>query len=510
MAKLRFSLFKGKKFVSQYKNEFLIFIYRYSTAGVYKIAVNVSNLVSNMSKESTVTVIKVATFLIINAKSSADALSSGSFSSKSGDAFPFEFPVLFEVEQDGDPNRDVSFYFYFGDGSIFNATSTEVSGTHTYPSTGEYTVTVTLKHKFGELTNSTRITMKESVTGLKISDDAPTVVNEVTTFTVTWDTLGTDSFIEINFGDREKIHFGDGVNNVDSSSQNITFGHIYTDLNVFDIEVKGWNDVSSMRFTHRIVTVEEECRYPDPLILGVGPDPQRALNFTKGKENIVYARIVINCKASYETVFQWKVYLHTCDDSENKSTPIMINTDINKASLTIPPYSLPNGAICLEFQAKMRYVIDAIETYAYGYLNVLPGKLRAVILGGNVRTVSSQRPTTIDGSVSEDSDIKGGNFSGIQFYWFCRRLNESFPQGVEELPPVSLENSSLNSAVKGCEGSGPRMLNYSTSVWRISPGALTENEMYVVKLVIRKDVREAIFEQTIQVVQGVPPDVAIG
>lgn len=256
---------------------------------MYKIAVNVSNLVSNMSKESTVTVIKVATFLIINAKSSADALSSGSFSSKSGDAFPFEFSVLFEVEQDGDPNRNVSFYFYFGDGSSFNATSTEVSGTHAYPSTGEYTVTVTLKHKFGELTNSTRITMKESVTGLKISDDAPTVVNELTTFTVTWDTLGTDSFIEINFGDREKIHFGDGVNNVDSSSQNITFGHIYTDLNVFDVEVKGWNDVSSIRFPHRIVTVEEECRYPDPLILGVGADPQRALNFIKGKENIVYA-----------------------------------------------------------------------------------------------------------------------------------------------------------------------------------------------------------------------------
>lgn len=482
---------------------------------------NVSNLVSFEVQEAAVSVVKIATFLTINAKSSADALSSGSFTSKSADSFPLEFPVVFKAENDGDPNKKVTFRFDFGDGSSFNAISTDVSGIHTYLSTGEFNVTVTMEHQFGELTNTTRITTKESLTGLTISDDAPTVVNEITTFTLKWNTLGTDTVIEVHVGDGEKIVLGDNINNVEPSSRaifrtidpaekSITFTHTYKAISIFVVTVNGWNNVSSIMLSHRTVNVEEECRYPEPVILGLGADPQTAPSFDKDREIHLHARVVIECKTSYETVFEWKAYNHTCSNSDNNSTPIMIDTNLNTPSLIIPPHSLPHGPICLKFMAKMKYFIDAIDSSAEGYINVIPGKLKAQILGGTFRTVSSQRPIIIDGSISEDTDIKGGNLSGVQFYWFCRRINETSRRGVKKINPVTFANASLNSNDYSCEGSVPRMLLNEEPIWEISPGVLWEDEIYVVKLVIKRDTREATFEQTIEVVKGVPPQISIG
>ena len=482
--------------------------------------VNVSNLASFEVQEVAVTVVKFATFLIINAKSSADALRSGSFTSKSGDSFPFEFPVLFTAENDGDPNK-VNLRFDFGDGSSFNATSTDVRGIHAYLSTGEFNVTVTLEHRFGQLTNTTKITMKESLTGLAIYDDAPTVVNEITTFTLKWNTLGTDTLIEVHFGDGEKIVLGDNINNVEPSvraifrtidpkEKNIKFTHTYKAVSMVFVTVHGWNDVSSIMLSHRTVNVEEKCRYPNPVVLGLGADPQTAPRFEKDREITIHARVVVKCKTSYETAFEWKAYTHTCSNSDNNSTPIIIDTNLNTPSLIIPPYSLSHGPICLKFTAKMKYFIDAIDSSDEGYLNVIPGKLKAGILGGTFRTVSSQRPITIDGSISEDSDIKGRNLSGVQFYWFCRRINERSRSGVKKLNPVRFSNASLNSSYYGCEGSRLRRLLNVEPIWKINPGVFREDEIYVVKLVIRKDTREATFEQTIEVVRGVPPEISIG
>ena len=481
----------------------------------------VSNLVSFEVQEAAVTVVKIATFLTINAKSSADALPSGSFTSKSGDSFPLEFPVSFKAENDGDPNKKVTFRFDFGDGSSLNGTSTDVSGKHTYLSPGEFNVTVTMEHQLGELTNTIRITTKESLTGLTISDDAPTVVNEITTFTLKWNTLGTDTLIEVQFGDGEKIVLGDNINNVEPSSRaifrtidpakkSIKFTHNYKEIRIYVVTVNGWNDVSSITLSHRTVNVEEECRYPDPVILGLGADPQTAPSFDKDREITLHATVAIECKTSYETAFEWKAYTHTCSNSDNNSTPITIDTNLQTPSLIIPPHSLPHGPICLKFMAKMKYFIDAIDSSAEGYLSVIPGKLKAHILGGTFRTVSSQRPIIIDGSISEDSDIKGGNLSGAQFYWFCRRINETSRLGVKKRNPVTFANASLNSSDYSCEGSVPKMLLNVEPIWKINPGVFREDEIYVIKLVIRKDTREATFEQTIEVVKGVPPQISIG
>ena len=472
---------------------------------------------SFVSKELSVTVVKVPTYLIITAKSAADALSSEAFSSQSGDTFPFEFSVLFTVEQDGEPDKNVSFRFDFGDGSTLNATDTEISANHTYASTGEYNVTLTLIHRFDELRNSTKITIKESLTGLTISDDAPAVVNKMTTFTLSWDTLGTGTLIEVYFGDGEQIRFRDNRDNVGStrgafrqmnpSQKSISFEHTYKEINVYYVTVKGWNQVSSRKLFHRTVDVEKKCRYPSPVILGVGKNTQVASHFTKDREIIVYTRIVIDCKTSYETAFVWKAYEGTCHDSENnQSTPIIISSDMTKPSLTIPPYSLPHGPICLKFQAKMKYIVDGIDSNAKGYLTVIPGKLKARMLGGNFRIVGSQRTVAINGSISEDSDQKGETLSGVQFLWFCRRINETFPPGVEEMP---LAGPLIHSG-DGCGGHGPRRLIYSSHSWEISPGVLRIDEKYVIKLVIRNDSREDAFEQIVQVVQGIPPEVAIG
>ena len=481
-------------------------------AGDYEIAVNITNLFNDVLTEANVTVINTVTFLLIRAVMDADTTESVF---ATGNNLPLEHPVRFEIEHDGDVN--ISHYRYdFGDGFDFICTTANHTGEHTYISTGEFTVTFTLEHQFGEISNSTKVNMKESITGLKISDDAPTVVNNFTTFTFEWDKFGTGTLIKVDLGDGQVVIFGEDSSNVDISDMEIfrlvnvsaksfSFQHAYKEEGFYKIGVQGWNDVSSAKLYHSTVAVEEECRYPYLEILNVGASAETAVNAVKDKEIIIYTDITINCKASYETEFEWKVeYL-----SQNESVAIQIYTDLDKPILTIPPHSLPYGNISLQFKVKMEYIIEGIESLTVGYINVLPADLSAKIFGGDLRTVSSQRWIIINGSISEDPDVGRYNLTGIHFQWFCRRTSESFTAEEEELPPVEFKHASLQSRNSGCEGSGPRMLNYSAPELKIGPGMLWEDDTYVVKLVIRKDNREASVEQTLQVFGNVLPEVAI-
>ena len=471
------------------------------------------NLASNNSVETAVSIVKIVTFLIIKVATYADRVSTMSFPSASGDTFPVEFPVVFEVKHDRDVNI-TQFHYNFGDGSA-SVTSTNNTAEHSYVLTGEFIVTITLEDQFGEFSNSTKVIMKESIVGLKIRDDAPALVKQTTNFTFNMDKLGTNSLIEVDLGDGQKALFGEDSRNVDitsmeifqnvnSSAKNFTFQHAYQEEGLYEVKVYGWNEVSTLRFSHITHALEKKCRYPDPQILSVGANPDRAPNVTKDREIVIYAKIIINCKASYETGFEWKVEYQP----QNESIQVNIQTDFNKASLTIPPHSLPYGTIKLRLTANMKYFLDAINGHSIGYINVLSAELKADIFGGNFRTVSSLRQIIINGSISEDPDVGRGNLSGIEFHWFCRRDSESFSEDTEDLPLVRFKEVSLQNRNGGCEGSGPRKLQYSTPEVIIAPGMVREDEKYVIKLVIRKDTREATFEQTLQVFEKVLPEVA--
>ena len=471
------------------------------------------NLASNESTKTAVSVVKTVTFLIIKATTYADKVSTVSFSSASGDTFPVEFPVILEAEYDRHVNIS-QFHYNFGDGST-SVTSVNNTAEHSYVSTGEFIATVILKHQFGEFSNSTKVYMKESIAGLKIQDDAPALVKQTTNFTFNVDKLGTNTVIEVDVGDGHKVVFAEDDRNVDISSTdifrslsamatNFTFQHAYKEEGRYVVNVHGWNEVSSITLSHRTHAMEQECRYPDPHILSVGANPDSAPNVTKDREVVIYAKTFIHCKASYETGFEWKVEYQL----QNESIPVNIDTDFNKPSLTIPPHSLPYGAIKLRLTADMKHSLDEINGHSIGYINVLSADLKAEIFGGSFRTVSSLRHIIVNGSISEDPDVGRGNLSGIEFFWLCRRDNERFSENTEDLPSVRFKEVSQHNVNGGCEGSGPRMLQYSTPELIIAPGMLREDETYVIKLVIRKDNRESTFEQTLQVFGNVIPEVA--
>lgn len=473
-----------------------------------------------MVKESSVRVIRVPTFVMMKIWSSARQSSSLPSPSRVGNTFPVEYPVYFEIIQDGHPDGNFSLDFDYGDGLKYQGSLSAFRGNYTYNTSRLFVIRVKLGHLLGFLHNKTTILMKESLTGLAISDNAPTVLNEVTCFKLSWETLGTGTVIEVDFGDGEKSILGAGGGNVEASSmgiyrpiiplrKQILLNHTYNKIGAYVIFVKGWNDVSFVTLSHRTVTVEKKCQYPRLTILGVPKDPKRSILLTRDRINIISARVVINCQASSETEFEWKVYKGECQSSNNNSTPTEINTDLNSPNLVIPPHSLPQGSICFKFRAAMKHPVDAIESIAHGYARVVPGKLKAAIVGGNGRTVSSQRPIRINGSLSQDPDLEARSLFGVQLYWFCRRVNKSSTLGVDTVPPSDLGREIFYSVTNACASSGLRMLNYTTSVWEISPGLLRENQSYAVMLVMRKDTREAIFEQVIEVVNGIIPEIEI-
>ena len=460
-----------------------------------------------MVKESSIRVIKVPTFVMIKIWSSTHQSSSLPSPSRVNETFPVEYPVYFEIIQDGDSDRNVSVEFNYGDGFKFEGSLSAFSGNHTYTTPGLFDIRVKLGHLLGVLHNKTTIIMKESLTGLAISDNAPTVVNEVTRFKLSWQTLGTGAVIEVDFGDGEKIILQEGDLKAETLRKQISLEHTYNKIGAYVILVKGWNDVSAVTLSYRTVSLEKKCRYPRLTILGLPEDPKRAILLTKDKVNIIYARVVIDCQASYDAEFEWKVYKGECQSSNSNSTLTEINTGLNSPNLVIPPHSLPQGSFCFKFRAAMKHSVDGIESVAQGYAKVVPGKLKAVIVGGNSRTVSSQRPIRIDGSLSRDPGLEARSFFGVQFYWFCRRVSKNSTLGVDAVPPSYIGSQMFYSVTKACASYNLKMLNYSTPVWEISSRLLRENQSYAVVLVMRKDTREAVFEQVIQVVNGIIPEV---
>ena len=461
-----------------------------------------------MVRESSVRVIKVPTFVMIKIWSSTHQSSSLPSLSRVNETFPVEYPVYFEIIQDGESDRNVSVDFDYGDGlNKYVGSLSAFIGNHTYTTSGLFVIRVKLGHLLGVLHNKTTIIMKESLTALAISDNAPTVVNEVTLFKLSWETLGTGTVIEVDFGDGEKSILGEGDVKPTASRKQISLKHTYNKIGAYVILVKGWNDVSAVTLSHRTVSLKKKCRYPRLTILGLPEDPKRAILLTKDKVNIIYARVVIDCQASYDAEFEWKVYKDECQSSKSNSTPTEINTGLNSPNLVIPPHSLPEGFICFKFRAAMKHSVDGIESVAEGYAKVVPGKLKAVIVGGNGRTVSSKRPIRIDGSLSRDPGLEARSFFGVRFYWFCRRVSKSSTLGVEAVPPSDIGSLIFSSVTEACASYNLRMLNYTTPVWEISPRLLKENQSYAIVLVMRKDTREAVFEQVIQVVNGIIPEV---
>ncbi|XP_022803093.1 sperm receptor for egg jelly-like [Stylophora pistillata] len=131
--------------------------------------------------------------------------------------------------------------------------------------------------------------------------------------------------------------------------------------------------------------------------------------------------------------------------------------------------------------------------YDYGYIRVVRDPLQAHII--DISESSSK--IILSAKESLDTGSRRPGTQGLRFAWFCRLVNETFSHEIERVVDKPLGRNKSNS---GCLGFGPGRLTSRNEVLTLDITDMIKSEMYVFKLMVEKDFRNAsaVYEFTVK------------
>ncbi|KAL9954033.1 hypothetical protein ACROYT_G041521 [Oculina patagonica] len=164
---------------------------------------------------------------------------------------------------------------------------------------------------------------------------------------------------------------------------------------------------------------------------------------------------------------------------------------------TINRRSIPAGIYQVKFTAE--YTIgdlsfsQNVTAFDFGFIEVIPAPVRAIIDGGSSVRWGSAEIVTVDGSLSYDGDIGPGDHTGLNFTWSCT--------DADDIATISND----------CFGSFVGEVNEFSTAISIDPqaGQLQVGKAYVLGLTVSKDNRSSFCEMLFEIAAGEVPQVAL-
>ena len=201
--------------------------------------------------------------------------------------------------------------------------------------------------------------------------------------------------------------------------------------------------------------------------------------------------------------FLWKVFQSYRETASGTQGEVVNN---KTAEWSIKRRSLSYGFYVVRFFTQVTGYLN-VTSSDFGFLNITKTLLEARIAGGSRLVRGFNKLHTFDASLSRDPDVESSDKTGLSFAWFCRKLQESWPEGdLLTLPSVSSLTNGNNAG--GCFGTGIGRLSAKSNL-TINTGNMIENQEYVFKVLVMKDYRRSDAEQVIRVVLGDPPVIVI-
>ena len=157
----------------------------------------------------------------------------------------------------------------------------------------------------------------------------------------------------------------------------------------------------------------------------------------------------------------------------------------NQREITIHKYSITPGFYIVQLQIILKDIGHSES--AQKYLEIVPVPFYVRIKGGAARVLPWESDILLDGSVSYDPNIIGGNQTNLRYKWYCK------------VKPGALR---FVIGKGGCFGYGDGIIENDLATWRLPAKLLIRNAVYVITLVAESvDVpgRNASFEQRIDV-----------
>lgn len=510
----------------------------YPTHGAYAVNVTIRNVISNVTLELEVELQTLITELKMFATHSKGDAGPGAPGRGPGQIyFPLDYPVIFTSNITNGTN--VTYTWHFENRIVSTKDIIQVNHTFSEADTSIY-VELEAENALGKESVIQMIKLEKIVKGIKFTNDGPTKLGKVTTFTLSMEQFGTSAcyYVQLENGTTylykqvlttcaEGCPTSDNVRIAESSP--ISMKHTYTTIGVQPVKVVGCNHVSKIEVLGEAASADKPCTYPNVTILPrtAGPNISAAKIYLKSESLTILAEIIINCEATDKTKLEWVI----CKLEEDKETcspvPLPADLTVNSRELRLPRRSLRYGHYVFKFTVTMLGV-EGIYTTAQGYVSISKSQITAKIAGGTTKAVGYGKSIILDAGESIDPDLEPGNYTGMHFSWFCAKKEEKlviFPnstslpglpllarpfEGISNMTNASAVNrTSAHNESSGCLGYGPGRLNTSERQFTFDTSRTKIEGYYEVTVLIKKDSRIAMAIITLIVKEGDPPDVMI-
>ena len=391
----------------------------YVSGGKYVISLNCSNPMMNANTSLDVEVLTHITKLDITPISLGDS----KLSQDDSNTFPVEYPLRFDFTTDC---QFVNFAVNFGDLSpplLTNKTSVE----HLFPNKfGSYDVTVNVSNTISYKVASISLTLLQSVKDVVVDTNGPVKLGDEVIFEVTMGQMGTYPCYYFNLGDGTELIYKGAFfakcppeyNHVTdirhiTSQVKISFAHTYTNVTVYPVTCVGSNPFSSETVKTEAVIVNKPCASPIVSIEGFAKTLDDAREFMRSEEFEVITKNSIDCEATTQTDFEWKIFKVSPDGfSEEESVEIDLpGIKTNDWKIVFKTRSLTYGLYYIRFTLTMVGVVG-VSSSDYGYMKIIPSSIVAEVRGGSTRIFGFNKMIELDGGISRDPDVEEGNYEG--------------------------------------------------------------------------------------------------
>lgn len=210
---------------------------------------------------------------------------------------------------------------------------------------------------------------------------------------------------------------------------------------------------------------------------------------SRDKESMFQASVDIkNVNSTAQLSFAWFI-------RNVLTTPFVISNDrtlVQRDALTWnpPPGALTTGLKLIEFEVRVPN-IPAVRR-DFGFIKVQEPSLVAIINGGSDILLSSKNEIIFDASDSFDPGIGNNQHSEMSFSWSCFHGGHLVPLIYSGHTKVVVPSEPAKKKEPTC---GNNIMDIQSGLTAtIRPN---DNEMYYIKLVVRKDRRQSEFLRTL-------------
>ncbi|KAI8494931.1 hypothetical protein Bbelb_275360 [Branchiostoma belcheri] len=432
------------------------------------------------------------------------------------DYFPIQYPIRFTASVE--TGNVVSYLWNFGDRSETVETFGPVVE-HSYASDGVYYVTVRAKNpneNVTEFLNKAIIVqepMRFTSLGTLGSRVRPGKLNDTITFMLRTEHLGTHACYVWDNGDGTVDVYGDplaGCADIPayrgypfheinpSKDKFINHTHTYLELGLFKIKINGSNAVSSIVLEDRIHILNVECDYPIVEMQGEGKTFETRRVHTRSSKVPLMAIVSLNCDAGNAAQFNWQALKLNEDNGQWEVYNMKFK---RKADVLFKARTFEYGFYKLTLEVEIDPEVVGTEGIAnedFRYFEIIQSDLKAGIKGGISKAVDNDTLLHLDAStLTYDPDVEKWDKEGMEYYWYCRLPFEILPED-----PDSYTEG-------GCYNTGYAPFNCSEDYYKLNTSDFSPGETYVTRIVAKKGNRTAMFEQTLEVLPPVVPQMEV-